>query len=58
MEAGEEAGVHLLKVAEVLAVVEGEEDPPCSLGEVLQGGPLRAQQGGLGKENLERERDM
>lgn len=55
---GEEAGVPLLKVVEDPAVVEVEEDHPCSLEEVLLGGPQRAQQGGLGKENLERKCDM
>lgn len=50
-------GVPLPKVVEVPAVVEEEEDHPCSLGEVL-GGPQRAQQGGLGKENLEGKCDM
>lgn len=58
MEAGEEAGVPLLKVEEVPAVVEGEEDHPCSLEEVLLGGPRREQQGVLGKENLEGECDV
>lgn len=55
---GEEAGVPLLKVVEVPAVVEGEEDHPCSLEEVLLGGRQTAQQGVLGKENLEGECDM
>lgn len=53
---GEEVAVPLLKVVEVPAVVEEEEGHPCSLGEVLLVGPQRAQQGGLGKENLEGKR--
>lgn len=47
------AGAHLLKVVVVLVEVEGEEDRPCALEEVLPGGQQRAQQGALGKENLE-----
>lgn len=47
------AGAHLLKVVVVLVEVEGEEDRPCSLEEVLLGGQQREQQGALGKENLE-----
>ena len=54
----EEAGARLLKVVAVPGVVEAEEDRPCSLEEVLLGGPQRAQQGGLGKENLEGTFDM
>lgn len=42
----------LLMVVEVPAAVEEEGGRPCSLVEVLLGGPQRAQQGGLGKENL------
>lgn len=57
MEVAEEAGVPPLKVAEALVVVVGEEAHPCSLEEVLLGGPRRAQQDVLEKENLEGERD-
>lgn len=53
MEVGEEVEAPLLMVVEVPAVVEEEGGRPCSLVEVLLGGPQRAQQGGLGKENLE-----
>lgn len=52
-EEGEEVGVPLLKVAAVPAVVEVEEGHPYSLVEVLLVGPQKAQQGGIGKENLE-----
>lgn len=40
-------------VAVGLVGVAEEEDRPCSLVEVLLAGPRRAQQGGLGKENLD-----
>lgn len=54
-EVGEEAGVPLPKVEEVLAEGEGEEDRPCSWEEVWLEGPQTAQRGALGKENLQGE---
>lgn len=51
-EEGEEAGVRPLKAEVAQAVVEGEEGHTGSLVEVQLVGPRKAQQGGLGKENL------
>lgn len=51
----EGAGEPWLRVEEVLAAAEEEEDHPCSLVEASPGGPRRAQQGGPGRENLEGE---
>lgn len=50
-----EVGARPPRVAGVPAAVEAEADHPCSLEEGLQGGPLRAQQGVPGKENLQGE---
>lgn len=53
MEEGEEVAAPLLTVAAGLAVAEEEVGRPCSPVEVLLVGQRRAQQDGLGKENLE-----